>query len=66
MLVIFNPLAEPIVRTIQVNVYYTGISDMASIRDRNGMESKLQVKRDYTIDIPVDVPALGMSWYVLE
>ncbi len=36
MLVVFNPLKEPVKKTIRVNLYYTGLTDKVEVRDRDG------------------------------
>lgn len=66
MLVVFNPLAEPVERTLRVNLYYTGLSDVARVREQDGRPRPLRLARDYTVEIPVRVPARGMNWYSIE
>jgi len=66
MLVVFNPLDKPVTRNLKVNLYYTGLTDKASVHDGNEKLTTLPIARDYTIEIPVEVPANGMSWYVIE
>ncbi|MHB8972971.1 MAG: hypothetical protein ACYC3X_01400 [Pirellulaceae bacterium] len=66
LLVVFNPLDEPIRQTLRVNLYYTGLTETARVRDLAGQEATLQLRRDYAIDLPVEVPAQGMTWYVIR
>ena len=66
MLVVFNPLKRPVSKTLSVNLYYTGLTDNATVSSSDGKQQLIQLKRDYTADIPIVVPAEGMSWYVLE
>jgi hypothetical protein len=66
MLVVFNPLKRPATKTIRVNAYYTGLTDQVTIRDMQGNVTSGQLARDYSIEIPVDVPAESFRWFVLE
>jgi hypothetical protein len=66
LLVVFNPLDEPIRQKLRVNLYYTGLTETARVRDPAGREETLQLLRDYSIDLPVEVPAQGMTWYLIR
>jgi hypothetical protein len=66
MLVVFNPLKQPVQRELPINLYYTGLTTSASVTDVNGHQQSLQLARDYTAPIQVDVPAEGMSWYLIK
>jgi hypothetical protein len=66
LLVVFNPLGQAVERTLRVNVYYTGLSDQAQVSEEGGLPTALPIRRDYTIDLPVQVPPQAMKWFVLE
>ncbi len=66
MLVVFNPLNEPVTKKLQVNLYYTGLTDTARIREQGGAARRLKLGRDYTVELTVKVPAQGMNWFVVE
>jgi hypothetical protein len=66
MLVVFNPLAETVTRTLKPNLYYTGLTDSASIRQEEGAPKAYTLNRDYTVEIDVTVPAEGFTWLVIE
>lgn len=66
MLVVFNPLAEPVSKKLRVNLYYTGLKDTARIRSQGGAAKRYKLDRDYSVEVPVQVPAGGMSWFVVE
>lgn len=66
MLVVFNPLTEPVQRTLRVNLYYTGLQNTARLSERHGLVSEVTLRRDFTADIPVQVPAQGMNWFVIR
>ncbi len=66
LLAVFNPLDQPVTRTLRVNLYYTGLKDTARLHERDGKASRLKLSRDHTVEIPVTVPAQGMNWYTVE
>jgi len=66
MLVVFNPLNEPVTRKLRVNLYYTGLTDTARVREQGGGAKRFKLARDYTVEIPVTVKAQGMNWFVVE
>lgn len=66
MLVVFNPLNEPVTRTLRVNLYYTGLTASARVRGAGGSLGTFALERDYSVEIPVQIPAQAMGWWVLE
>ena len=66
MLVVFNPLNEPVTRKLRVNLYYTGLTTSARLREKGGAAKRFKLARDYTVELPVTVPAQGMNWFVVE
>lgn len=66
MLVVFNPLNEPVTKKLRVNLYYTGLANSARVREQGGAAKRFKLTRDYTAEIPVTVKAQGMNWFVVE
>lgn len=66
MLVIHNPASQSIQKSIRVNFYYTGLTKAALLRHEGGSSVRLELDRDYSADVQVDVPANSMTWYVIE
>lgn len=66
MLVVYNPLNMDVERTLRVNLYYTGLEDVARIGREDADEQRLEVARDYSVDLKVRVPAGEMVWYVIR
>jgi hypothetical protein len=66
MLVVFNPLEEAVTRTLRVNLHYTGLSGRARVIDASGKRRTLRMGPDAVAEVPVTVPAGGMSWAVFE
>ena len=53
MLVVFNPLDRPVDRTLDVNLYYTGLKEQAVFKDASGAEQTLKLNRNYRVAVPV-------------
>lgn len=66
LLVVFNPLNEPVTKTLRVNLYYTGLTGTARIRECDATVKSFKLARDHTVELPVRVPAQGMNWFVVE
>ena len=67
LVMFFNPLDEPMTRKVRLPLYYTGLSDTASIREQEQKEAKLyKLDRDYTVEIPVKLPPRGVTWFVIS
>ena len=66
MLIVHNPLGEPVERTLDVNLYYTGLADTAQIRQRGGSAKTYTLDREYHVEVPVKIDARGMTWLVVE
>ena len=65
MLVVFNPLHEPVEKNLSVPLYYTGLEFTATLSHEGTNPTTHTLSRDYTIDLPVRVPANGMTWYTI-
>jgi hypothetical protein len=66
LLAVFNPLPEPASRTLKVNLYYTGLTGSARVRERSGSARRWKLERDFSIQLPVTVPAHGFTWFTIE
>lgn len=63
---LYNPLDEDIEREISVPLYYTGLTDRATLREQDGTPQTYTLARDYSIRIKIRIPAKGYTWYVVE
>ena len=66
MLLVFNPTEEPITRTLDIPLYYTGLITTANIRDQDGPTKAYPLDRGFNVKLPVTVPANGYTWLVIE
>ncbi|WP_339700147.1 alpha-galactosidase [Algoriphagus aquimarinus] len=63
---LFNPTSEPIKKSINVPLYYSGLAQTAKIQMENGEAKSYQLNRDYSVDIQVEIPAGGYTWFVVK
>lgn len=63
---LYNPLKSSIQRTIELPLYYTGLTDKATIRIREGKPKTYTIDRRWHVKVDVDIPAGGYTWLVIE
>jgi hypothetical protein len=66
LLAVYNPLEREVSKTLRIPLYYTGLTDAARVSERDGQAKEYRLARDYTIQLPVTVPAGGLAWCVIE
>jgi hypothetical protein len=66
MLVVFNPLEQAVSRTLRVNLYYTGLTETAKVREQEGEFKTYNLDRKYNVEIPATVPPRAMTWFLIE
>ncbi len=66
MLLVYNPLKEKITRTIKLPLYYTGLNQVARIREQEGKPIQYKINRDYTTDFTFTLEPEGYTWFVIE
>jgi hypothetical protein len=63
---VYNPLETEITRNIKVNLYYTGLSEIALIAEQKGNSVKYKLDREYNVVIPVKIPAKSQTYFVIK
>ena len=66
LVMLFNPTDQPITRTINLPLYYTGKTKQASVIDSKGASTRYQLSIDYSIPFSFSLPANGYSWFLIE
>jgi hypothetical protein len=64
--ILYNPLLTPVRRTVRLPLYYTGLTERARVREQGGEAVVYELARDYSIEVPVSIPAEGRTWLVIE
>jgi hypothetical protein len=63
---IWNPLPVRVKRDFQLPLYYTGLTETATIREQRGTAKQYKLDRGYNVHVPVSVPAGGYTWLVIS
>ena len=66
LLMVFNPLDQPVSKDIQLPLYYTGLSEVAKVSQEGQQAETYTLDRSFKIKLPVSVPAQGYTWFVIE
>ena len=66
LLMVYNPLDEPIRRRIRVNLYYTGLEGKATVSEQDGKSRTLKLDRDRNAVFEVEIPAKSQTWFVMR
>ncbi len=66
MLIVHNPLPTPVDRTLTIDLYYSGMTAQTTMSREHGPPIALQLDARGRAEVPVRVPASGMSWYRFE
>ena len=66
LLLVFNPTDQPVRKTITVPLYYTGLEEVALIREQEGAPQRYLLNRAYEVDLEVEVAPNWYNWYVVE
>jgi len=64
--VVYNPLDREVRKSITLPLYYTGLTEAASIRERDGRPQRYVLDRAYRVEVPVKVQARGLTWLVIQ
>ena len=56
---LYNPTNKEITRVIKLPLYYTGLTKKAKISQDGGKARKYRLKRDYSVEVEVTIPASG-------
>lgn len=63
---LFNPTEERISEKIKIPLYYTGLTEEASVYVNGGLEMSHFLSRNFEIDLNVHIPAKSYSWYLIR
>jgi len=63
---LFNPLDQALKREVALPLYYTGLTNTARIREKEGAAKTFKLDREFSVRVPVEIPANGYTWLVIE
>lgn len=64
--VVYNPLNQEAQRTLDLPLYYSGLTDAAIIREQEGRQQKYKLDRQYRVSLSVKLPPGKTTWFVIE
>ena len=63
---VYNPLDQTVKKHLKLPLYYTGLTEKASIREQQGRSKEYELDRGYNVVIPVNMARRSVSWFVIE
>jgi hypothetical protein len=66
LLMVFNPLEQPARKTLKVPLYYSGLTHQALVAEQDGTTKTYPLDRSYAINLPVEMPAQSVTWFVVR
>jgi hypothetical protein len=66
LLMVYNPLGNPVKQNLTLNVYYTGLKKTVSVSENGGKPVRYSINRNYEITLPVNVEPNSQSWYIIK
>jgi hypothetical protein len=65
-IMLYNPLKEKITRTIKLPLYYTGLTDVANVGEKENAPVKYNLNRDYEIELSFSIEPESYTWFTVE
>lgn len=66
LIMLFNPLDEPIKRSLRIPTYYTGLSENIQLSEQGKASKNYLITRENTIEIEVEIPANYLTWFTMK
>ncbi|WP_209404853.1 alpha-galactosidase [Pseudozobellia sp. WGM2] len=66
MILLFNPTSEDIDEVVNIPLYYTGLETTAKISENDELTETYNLNRDYTVDLPIQIPAGSYTWLTVR
>jgi hypothetical protein len=63
---VYNPTGRTVERTLRLPLYYTGLTETASVREQEGSPGECVLDRQFNIQIPIKMDANAITWFVIE
>ena len=63
---LYNPTRAVQRMTLKLPLYYTGLSEIAKIREEEGEPKQYEIDRNYNIEIPIEMEAKSVNYLVIE
>jgi hypothetical protein len=63
---VYNPLDQTVVRQLRLPLYYTGLTDAATVREQNGPPRRYTLDRHDQIELPIQIKPRSSTWFTIE
>jgi hypothetical protein len=63
---VYNPLDQPVKRTLTLPLYYTGLKRNCRIRREEGVSSSVALDEAAQVQLPLELAAKSATWFVIE
>jgi hypothetical protein len=63
---VFNPLDRPVQKTLTLPLYYTGLTETATIRREEGEPATYRLDRRYNVEVPLQMAPRSATWLLIE
>ncbi|UJH68783.1 glycoside hydrolase family 36 N-terminal domain-containing protein [Allomuricauda sp. SCSIO 65647] len=65
-LMLFNPTDEPIKETIEIPMYYTGLTNTVNISQEGSTEKTYSINRNFYTTLEIEITPNHYTWYLLK
>jgi len=66
LVMLYNPTDQPIHKTINLPLFYTGLTRTAFIQEKDSRSKIYRLNRDYDVEYPVTIPAQSYTWLLIR
>ncbi len=67
MIMVYNPLDQPVRKTLNVPLYYSGLTRLARVtQEDKGRGLTYSLDRNYSIQVPVEMQPQSVTWFVVR
>lgn len=66
LVMLYNPTNQRITRKVKIPLYYTGLTTIAKVSERESPARVYKLNRDYTIDLQFTIAPDSYTWFVIE
>ena len=66
LMMLYNPLKEKIDRTILIPLYYSGLTNIALVKEKEGGFKKYTLNRNYEIELKFSIGPESYTWFIIE
>jgi hypothetical protein len=63
---VFNPTNDLIVETLEIPLYYSGLTDYVIISEQGQSGVQYRLDRQYKIYLPLSLAPLNITWFTFQ